>query len=130
MNIFRSVGNSNAPSAVSVGVLYMCLLSLVNTIFFPTVQASLARRAEVHIQVHSDSSVMEVVMEKFFGVGDTDTGQQDDEDHLIESEPYIVPALYPISRVAAFAECKKTPRIPSAPSNPTLEKTTPPPKYS
>lgn len=128
MNIFRTTSTTQHPGILSAGVLYLCLLGLFNTIFFPTVQESLSRRTEV--QVHSDSSLLEVIMETFFDVNDTDTDPHDDEDDLIEKEHYILPALSPVSRVAAFAERKKAPRIPYALNDPTLEKTTPPPKYS
>lgn len=128
MNVFRTTSTTQRPGILSAGVLYVCLLGLFNTIFFPTVQESLSHRSAV--QMHSDSSLLEVIMEAFFDVNDTDSDPHDDEDDLLEKEHYILPVHFPVSQVTVFAERKKVPRIPCALNDLTLEKTTPPPKYS
>src|SRR5262249_25349532 len=71
MNISITTNTQPRTCILSAGVLYLCLLGLINTIFFPTVQESLSRHSEV--KVHSDSSLLEVIMEAFFDVSDTDT---------------------------------------------------------
>ncbi|MBL0743142.1 hypothetical protein [Chryseolinea lacunae] len=128
MHDFNTMRHSQRPGMLSLGVLYLCMFGLINTIFFPTIQESLS--SEVSIHAKTDSSLMEVILETFFDVSDDGTEHQDDEDDLLEKEQYIIPTPSLVSRVAAFAERKRAPRISYSLSTPTLEKTTPPPKYS
>ena len=109
----------------SAGVLYFCLLALLNTTFFPTIQESLLVKA--HERVDSDSSLLEVIMENVFQISAV-SDYQDDEDDIDVKTTDLFPYFAQVFWVFNFSEQKNESPSKYLPSHPVMEILIPPPK--
>ena len=107
-------------------MLYFSISVLMNTALFPTLQRYIVNADQLHWQI--DSSIVELMVDDFFGLSEKETDFSDEGDDVDSSVDYLSIRTQWAPFNSYLIQTCKLPSFNFIQDDPALEKFTPPPQ--